>query len=160
MSVAHFVARPALNARIRVAVVVAATQALMLSFGAFALACTAPALAPISVLVQYTYSGGTQPVGVTPSTLSFPAPQLEVDAVPAGDGSAAPVAVATTDDNGSAELDLSPGEYWLFVPQIGNRLQNGGTQLPDGTPVSGWVDVVVNDATPQTVAISILKLTQ
>lgn len=103
----------------------------------------------VQVLVQIQITGGAAPAGGRPSTSTLPAMGVLVQALPAGNGQAAPVASATTDQSGAVSMSLAPGAYWLIVPRspanaIGPQSGAALTRLPDGTVVVGWASVTLS----------------
>ena len=136
--------------------------ALSYSGGTISLASAATA-GTLSVTVQFAFAGGAPPQAGTPSQASLePAAGVEVEAAPAGNGQAAPLATTTTDQSGAATLTLPPGSYWVFVP---SSAANGPgipsaviqSRLPDGTVVLGWApaNVVAGGSTTATITIPV-----
>ena len=117
---------------------------------------------PAIVLVQaeYLYLPGAAPEGADPGAARMPAAGLEVRAVPAGDGTASPIATATTAEDGSAALALGEGSYWVFIPAEATTAIPAGTatrlvQMPDGTPVVQWAHAEVGPGASQVVPLTI-----
>ncbi len=118
--------------------------------------------ATLTIQVQYAYPGGAPPPpGVpAPPIARSPAPGVQVVAVPAGDGAATPVAMATTDDEGQAVIDLLPGSYWVFVPapsptEAGPAGAGVLYRMPDDTIVLGWVEIDLGPDADEAVTIVI-----
>jgi hypothetical protein len=99
--------------------------------------------------------------GQAPPCYRASAPGVPVQAVAAGDGEAAPVAVSTTDGLGATTLTLAPGSYWLFVPEpdqdTGTTLDDvQPVEMPDGTEVLGWTAVEIGtDSRASTTSVTV-----
>ena len=125
----------------------------------------------VTVHVEYVVSGGARPrpdpasgrQPPPPEPTRSPAAGVVVQAVPAGDGTAAPAASSVTDSAGSADLVLPAGAYWLIVPRppagsAGPLAAAIVRELPDGTGVSSWASVdLAAGATPE-VTLSLVQL--
>lgn len=125
-----------------------------------AVAQTPPGTA-IDVHVQYAIAGGVPPsAGGSDSTASGPiASGVSVLVVPAGDASVSPVAAGVTNDNGCVELQLPPGQYWVYIPYdpAAQGIISAAmlSRLPDDTVVLAWGSVDLPDDGPIALTLTI-----
>ncbi len=125
----------------------------------------------VTVHVEYVVSGGARPrpdpasgrPPPPPEPTRYPAVGVVVQAVPAGDGTAAPAATAVTDPAGIAALVLPAGSYWLIVPRPPAGSAGPGAaaivrELPDGTSVSSWASVDLDPGATPEVTLSLVQL--
>jgi hypothetical protein len=130
---------------------------LMLGTAASVNAATAPRLA---AQVQSATIGGAAPAGGTTTSVYQPIPAgLPVSARVPSPGKRQTVQ-AMTDAQGKAAFQLSPGTYWVYIPQ-GAQAPGFSTAgavtstLPDGTPVVAWQQVSVPSGGQTLVSLTI-----
>jgi hypothetical protein len=115
--------------------------------------------ATLTVQVVFRWLEGVDAASNEPvRVVERPVAGAEVWAVPAGEGSATPVATLITDEMGTAVAELVPGSYWLLVPLREPRAPGvvsiaRGESLPDGTRVLGWTSVELERGIPASTTI-------